>query len=129
MWSRTTSGAVLDEPEAHPMDTRASGAGNNRFEGRHITACEVAGSGGLGARPVMIHSEGLQVAEVDDANAIRLQKVQVGRDLGKAVEIVSGLSEGARIVTNPTDTLVDGMPVRIAGTETASAKPKQLAKR
>ena len=71
----------------------------------------------------MIHSEGLQV---DDANAIRLQKVQVGRDLGKAV---SGLSEGARIVTNPTDTLVDGMPVRIAGTQPASAKPKQLAKR
>jgi hypothetical protein len=81
------------------------------------------------ARAVIIRSEGLQVAEVDDANAIRLQKVQVGRDLGKAVEIVSGLNDGARIVTNPTDTLVDGMRVRIAGTQTASAKAKQVAKR
>jgi len=58
-----------------------------------------------------------------------LQKIQVGRDLGKAVEIVSGLNDGARIVTHPTDTLVDGTLVRVAGTQTASAKTKQLAKR
>ena len=81
------------------------------------------------ARAVIIRGEGLQVAEVDDANAIRLQKVQAGRDLGRTVEIVSGLSDGARIVTNPTDTLVEGMPVRIAGTQTASAKANQIAKR
>jgi len=81
------------------------------------------------ARAVIIRGEGLQVAEVDDANAIRLQKVQAGRDLGRTVEIVSGLSEGARIVTNPTDTLVEGMLVRIAGTQTASAKANQIAKR
>jgi len=81
------------------------------------------------ARAVIIRGEGLQVAEVDDANAIRLQKVQAGRDLGRTVEIVSGLSDGARIVTNPTDTLVEGMLVRIAGTQTASAKANQIAKR
>ena len=80
-------------------------------------------------RAVIIRGEGLQVAEVDDANAIRLRKVQAGRDLGRTVEIVSGLSDGARIVTNPTDTLVEGMPVRIAGTQTASAKANQIAKR
>ena len=81
------------------------------------------------ARAVIIRGEGLQVAEVDDANSIRLQKVQAGRDLGRTVEIVSGLSDGARIVTNPTDTLVEGMLVRIAGTQTASAKANQIAKR
>src|SRR6266849_9264326 len=75
----------------------------------------------LPSKAVIIRSEGVQVAEVDDANAIRLRKVQAGRDLGRTVEIVSGLSDGARIVTNPTDTLVEGMPVRIAGTQTASA--------
>src|SRR2546426_6871064 len=81
------------------------------------------------SKAVIIRSEGVQVAEVDDANAIRLQKVQAGRDLGRTVEIVSGLSDGARIVTNPTDTLVEGMLVRIAGTQTASAKANQIAKR
>jgi RND family efflux transporter MFP subunit len=84
------------------------------------------------ATAVMVRSEGLQVAEVDKANAIRLQKVQIGRDLGKVLEIVSGLNDGARIVTNPTDTLTEGTPVRIAGApaQTASApSAKQLAKR
>jgi len=41
------------------------------------------------------------------------------------------LNDGARIVTNPTDTLVDGMPVRIAGAPkpiTSATPTKQLAK-
>jgi RND family efflux transporter MFP subunit len=84
------------------------------------------------ATAVMARGDGLQVAEVDQGNAIRLQKVQVGRDLGTALEILSGLQDGARIVTNPTDTLTDGTPVRIAGARAsiASATPgKQLARR
>ena len=83
------------------------------------------------ATAVIIRSEGLQVAEVDSANAIRLQKVQIGRDLGKSVEIVAGLDDGARIVTNPSDTLVDGTRVRIAGASTQTAVApavRQLAK-
>jgi RND family efflux transporter MFP subunit len=83
------------------------------------------------ATAVIVRSDGLQVAEVDNANAIRLQKVQVGRDLGKTVEVVAGLADGARIVTNPTDTLVDGTLVRIAGApqQTAATAGPQLAKR
>src|SRR5258705_6321123 len=81
------------------------------------------------ARAVIIRGEGLQEAEVDGANAHRLRKVQAGRDLGRTVEIVSGLIDGARIVTNPTDTLVDGTPVRISGAPKQNAAPaKQLAK-
>ena len=84
------------------------------------------------ATAVIVRSEGLQIAEVDATNAIRLQKVQVGRDFGRSIEIVAGLADGARIVTNPTDTLVDGTQVRIAGTpqQNAAAKPAaHLAKR
>src|SRR2546427_780376 len=36
------------------------------------------------ATAVMTRSEGVQVAVVDDGDAIRLQKVQLGRDLGRA---------------------------------------------
>ena len=77
----------------------------------------------------MTRSEGLQVAVVDDADAIRLQRIQIGRDLGRAVEIVSGLAEGARVVTNPTDTLTEGMTVNVAGAQTVKANEKQLATR
>jgi len=81
---------------------------------------------------VMIRSDGTQVAVVDDTDLIRLQNVQLGRDFGKSIEIVSGLNDGVRIVTNPTDTLVDGTPVRIAGApkQTASGNSThRLAKR
>ena len=83
------------------------------------------------ATAVIVRGDGLQVAEVDDFGAIRLQKVQVGRDLGKSVEIVAGLNDGARIVTNPRDTLVDGMLVWIAdlSAQSTPASGKQLAKR
>ena len=81
------------------------------------------------ATALLTRSEGLQVAVVDDADAIRLQRVQIGRDLGRAVEIVSGLAEGARVVTNPTDTLTEGMTVNVAGAQTVKANEKQLATR
>jgi multidrug efflux pump subunit AcrA (membrane-fusion protein) len=81
------------------------------------------------ATALLSGSEGLQVAEVDGGDAIRLQKVQVGRDLGRAIEIVSGLKEGARIVTNPTDTLVEGTLVKVIEPPGLNAKGKQLARR
>jgi RND family efflux transporter MFP subunit len=79
------------------------------------------------ATAVLIRGDGVQVAVVDSDSIIRLQKVQLGRDLGKSVEIVAGLAEGAKIVTNPNDTLTDGMKVRIAGE--SGTTTKQVASR
>jgi len=81
------------------------------------------------ATSVIIRSDGLQVAVVDDADSIRLQKVQVGRDLGRTVEIVAGLNDGARIVTNPTDTLVEGAQVKVAGVQSPKRTAPQIARR
>jgi RND family efflux transporter MFP subunit len=81
------------------------------------------------ATAVMSRSDGLQVALVDDHDAIRLQKVRLGRDLGRVVEIVDGLKEGSRIVTNPTDTLVEGTLVRVSEAMATKAPGAQLAKR
>lgn len=78
---------------------------------------------------VMIQSDGLKVAVVDIDDSIRLQKVQVGRDLGQSVEIVAGLPDGARVVTNPTDTLADGVQVKVAGAQAAKTPVAHLAKR
>jgi RND family efflux transporter MFP subunit len=81
------------------------------------------------ATAVLTRSDGLHVATVDEASSIRLQKVQVGRDLGRSMEILSGLSEGARVVTNPTDTLAEGMTVIVANRPVTGAGAKQLVRR
>ncbi len=78
------------------------------------------------AASVMTGSAGPEIAVVNAADTVHLQKIQLGRDFGSTVEIVGGLGEGARIVVNPSDTLADGMLVKVAG-ET-KAKGNQVAK-
>lgn len=65
----------------------------------------------LPANAVIIRADGPQVASVDSAQTIRFKKVKIGRDFGAQIEIVSGLSEGARVAANPNDTLTEGLVV------------------
>ena len=65
------------------------------------------------ARALIIQTAGPQIATLSDDNQVKLASVVVGRDLGKTIELASGLSAGARFVTNPNDTLRDGTTVRI----------------
>lgn len=81
------------------------------------------------ATSLMIRATGLQVAVVNDADRVQLQKVRVGRDLGRMVEIVSGLEAGTRIVTNPTDTLADGVEVKVGSNVTPKPGSAQIARR
>jgi len=78
------------------------------------------------ATSVMIRGEGTLVALVDAGQAIHLQKVQIGRDLGTSIEIVAGLADHATIVLNPSDALKDGTQVLA---QAAPAVAPQLAKK
>lgn len=62
---------------------------------------------------ILFQSAGPQVAVVNAKNQIELRKVGLGKDLGSTMEIASGISPQDRIVANPPDYLVDGMPVSI----------------
>jgi multidrug efflux pump subunit AcrA (membrane-fusion protein) len=43
---------------------------------------------------------------------VHYRKVVLGRDYGTEVEIITGLSEGDRIVVHPGDALPDGTTVK-----------------
>jgi len=58
-----------------------------------------------------MRSEGPQVIVLDDSKRIAYKKVQLGDDLGKEVEIISGLTGQEKLVINPSDTLRDGTKV------------------
>lgn len=62
---------------------------------------------------IIMFSEGAQVAVVGNDDIVRLRKVRLGRDFGKTVEVLSGCSEGDRIVVSPGDLLQDGTKVRV----------------
>jgi RND family efflux transporter MFP subunit len=62
---------------------------------------------------VLFQAAGPQVAVVDNKNQIQLHKVNLGRDFGTTIEVMSGITASDQIVSSPPDYLVDGMPVTV----------------
>jgi membrane fusion protein, multidrug efflux system len=71
---------------------------------------------------LMVTGDGLRVATVDAQDAVHIATVEVGRDHGKQVEILKGLSDNQRVINNPRDTLTEGVKVRPVPQEEDSAK-------
>jgi RND family efflux transporter MFP subunit len=65
------------------------------------------------ANTLLFRREGLRIGMVRDGRA-ELIPVTIGRDYGATVEIVSGLRASDAIIVDPSDSLVNGTPVRLA---------------
>jgi len=79
------------------------------------------------ASALMFNRNGLRVATVGSDNRVVLKDVTISRDLGKEVEIGSGLAADDRIVVNPLEGLASGDEVRIAGAAGTPAGSKTAA--
>ena len=64
---------------------------------------------------ILFQSAGPQVAIVAKGNQIELRKVNLGRDFGDTVEILSGVTPKDAVVANPPDSLTNGALVALAG--------------
>ncbi len=67
------------------------------------------------ASALIFDQNGLRVATADSEDRIRFKKVTIARDLGRDIEIATGLNADDRIVLTPADGVADGDQVRIAG--------------
>jgi RND family efflux transporter MFP subunit len=83
-----------------------------------------------GIAPIMVpanayifRTAGPQVVVVRGDHRIHWQTLQIGRDYGTQMEVLSGLNEGEQVVTNPTDDLQEGMEVKTQPAPTADASP------
>jgi RND family efflux transporter MFP subunit len=79
------------------------------------------------ASALIFDQSGLRIATVGADGRVVLKSVTISRDLGKEVEIASGLTAEDRVIANPPDGIVSGDMVRIAGSaagtpEAADAK-------
>ncbi|MBL9038932.1 MAG: efflux RND transporter periplasmic adaptor subunit [Archangium sp.] len=72
------------------------------------------------AAALSVRAEGPQVWVVADGK-VTMRTVQLGRDLGKELEVFSGLAEGDRVVLNPTDALQPGGVVSAVEVSTRGA--------
>jgi RND family efflux transporter MFP subunit len=65
------------------------------------------------ANTLIVGSEGAQVAVVKPNHTIHYQKLELARDFGNEVEVVSGLADGDQLVVNPSDEIREGVTVRV----------------
>src|SRR5580658_1010305 len=71
---------------------------------------------------LIFRSLGLQVGVVRPDGTVELRPVKVGRDFGQNIEILGGLTPADQVIANPTDSLVDGVKVRVqASTNSVAA--------
>ena len=118
-----------------PVDGRSvRGAGNSRslqlvgVQHKQRQRPERIASGAFDGRP----QEGLRVATVDAENRVRLKTVTLLRDLGKSIDIGTGLTASDRVIESPPDGINEGDPVQIAAPENkspAEGKPATDGKR
>jgi RND family efflux transporter MFP subunit len=81
----------------------------------------------LPANTVLFRAAGLQVATLDGQKRVKLKSIVQGRDFGNTIEILSGLNPDDVVVLNPPDSLIDGVPVRIASPPPDPSKDKSTA--
>lgn len=62
---------------------------------------------------IIVQSDGPKVLTVDAKQTIRTRPVKLGRDLGDKVEILSGLDPAEPLVANPSDSLGEGVEVKV----------------
>jgi RND family efflux transporter MFP subunit len=67
------------------------------------------------ASALIFNNNGLRVATVTPADKILFKPVTIARDLGRDIEIATGLAADDRVVVTPLDGIADGDQVRIAG--------------
>lgn len=85
---------------------------------------DLAGHGDVLSVPasaLIFDAKGLSVATVGADNRVAIKTVVIARDLGKVIELSSGISATDRVIESPPDGIANGAEVRVAG---ATAKEK-----
>ena len=84
------------------------------------------------ASALIFDQNGLRVATVGTDDKVLFKTMTIARDLGREIEIATGLAADDRVIITPPDGLADGDQVRIAGAgsraKPATASEKQEVK-
>jgi len=86
-------------------------------------AIQGAGSILIPGEAIAIRQDKSVVAILDSSNKVHMQPVGIGRDFGPTVEIVSGLKEGDDLVTEITDDITEGAPVKPQSSSKSNGGP------
>jgi membrane fusion protein (multidrug efflux system) len=78
------------------------------------------------ASALIFNQSGLRVATVGSDDKVLFKTVTIARDLGRDIELASGITPEDRIIVAPPDGIADGDQVRVAG---AKGKPAKVSEK
>jgi RND family efflux transporter MFP subunit len=76
---------------------------------------------------LIFDQSGLRVAVVGPDDRVVLKTVKIGRDLGRNIELASGLALDDRVITAPPDGVANGDQVRVVNTVKPPARPATVS--
>src|SRR4051812_45345490 len=79
------------------------------------------------ASALIFNQSGLRVATVGQDDKVLFKTVTIARDLGRDIELASGVSPDDRIIVAPPDGIADGDQVRVAGGK--GSEPKKVSEK
>jgi membrane fusion protein, multidrug efflux system len=80
------------------------------------------------ASALIFNGSGLRVATVGADDKVKFKAVTIARDLGRDIELASGIAAEDRVIVAPPDGLADGDQVRVAGAG-AKGKPEKVSEK
>jgi membrane fusion protein (multidrug efflux system) len=79
------------------------------------------------ASALIINQNGIRVATVGPDDKVLFKTVTISRDLGRNIELGSGLAADDRVIVAPPDGIADGDQVRIAGGSPKAKLPPKIS--
>jgi multidrug efflux pump subunit AcrA (membrane-fusion protein) len=114
----STSNALAENSRSALVELQADNADDKLWPGDfaevHFHIASNPNVMRIPATALVFGPDGLSVATVDDNDEVVSKPVQVGRNLGKDVEVTSGLSAQDKIIDSPLESLTAGEKVQIA---------------
>jgi RND family efflux transporter MFP subunit len=92
------------------------------FANVNLQMKDAAGILSIPASALIFDQNGLKVATVDANQKVALKTITIARDLGKTLEIQTGLTANDHVIENPPDGVTDGTLVNVAKAPDQPAK-------
>jgi membrane fusion protein, multidrug efflux system len=81
------------------------------------------------ASALIFNQNGLRVATVGADDKVLFKTVTIARDLGKDIELASGISADDRVIIAPPDGIADGDQVRVTGAMAPKPEPARISEK
>ena len=121
-----TSNAIRESSRTSTVELLMENKDGKLYSGSYAEAHFVLRSDAqvlrLPVSALLFRRNGQEVATVDRDNRVVLKSITIAHDLGRVVEVSSGIAASDRVIDNPSDSIVAGDIVRIR--EDAPSKPK-----